>query len=207
MPLTLYVASSNPGKLRDFRTAAEHTAVEILPLPNLAAIPAPEETGRTFADNARLKAEFYSRHLPGQLVLADDSGLEVPALHNDPGVRSARYADDANFLPDSTLSNDERNNLLLLYRMQSIPDRAARYRCVLSLARDGAEILSASGEVPGQILTTPRGTGGFGYDPLFHLPQLAKTMAEIDLNTRHHLSHRGAALRSLLEIITLKDIA
>jgi XTP/dITP diphosphohydrolase len=205
--LTLYVASSNPGKLRDFRTAAEHTAAEILPLPNLNAIPAPEETGATFAENARLKAEYYSRHLPGQLVLADDSGLEVPALHNDPGVRSARYADDANFLPGSTLSNDERNNLLLLDRMQSITTRAARYRCVLSLARDGAEILSAEGEVPGQILTAPRGTGGFGYDPLFLLPQLAKTMAEIDLNTKHHLSHRGAALRSLLETMVLKGIA
>ena len=207
MLLTLYVASSNPGKLRDFRTAAKHTAVEILPLPNLAAIPAPEENGLTLADNARLKAEYYSGHLPGQLVLADDSGLEVSALQNAPGVRSARYADDANFLPDSALSNDERNNLLLLDRMTGVTDRSARYRCVLSLARDGAEILSASGEVPGQILTTPRGTGGFGYDPLFHLPQLAKTMAEIDLNTKHHLSHRGAALRSLLEIITLKGIA
>jgi XTP/dITP diphosphohydrolase len=206
MPLTLYVASSNPGKLRDFRTAAEHTPVDILPLPNLAAIPAPEETGPTFAENARLKAEYYSRHLRGQLVLADDSGLEVPALQNNPGVRSARYADDNNYLPDSTLSTDARNNLCLLDRMASITDRAARYFCVLSLARDGSEILSAEGEVPGQILTTPSGSGGFGYDPLFYLPQLAKTMAEIDLNTKHHLSHRGAALRSLLATIQLKGI-
>lgn len=207
MPLTLYVASSNPGKLRDFRTAAEHASVEILPLPNLAAVPAPEETGATFADNARLKAEYYSRHLPGQLVLADDSGLEVPALQNNPGVRSARYADNANFLPISTLSTDERNNLLLLDRMTNVTERAARYCCVLSLARDGAEVLSAEGEVPGQILTAPQGTGGFGYDPLFYLPQLGKTMAQIDLNTKHQLSHRGAALRSLLETIVLKGIA
>lgn len=198
MPLTLYVASSNPGKLRDFRVAAEHTAVEILPLPNLAAIPAPDETGATFAANARLKAEYYSRHHPGQLVLADDSGLEVPALRNDPGVRSARYAEDANYLPNSPASTDARNNLLLLDRMANITDRAARYRCVLSLARDGAEILSAEGEVPGEILTAPRGAGGFGYDPLFYLPQIEKTMAQIDLNTKHHLSHRGAALRALL---------
>ena len=198
MPLTLYIASSNPGKLRDFRTAAEHTAVEILPLPNLAAIPAPEETGATFAENARLKAMYYSRHLPGQLVLADDSGLEVTALQNEPGVRSARYAEDANFLLNSLLSTDERNNRLLLKQMEAITHRAARYRCVLSLARDGAEILSAVGEVPGQILTAPRGSGGFGYDPLFYLSQLGKTMAQIDLNTKHHLSHRGAALRDLL---------
>ncbi len=207
MPPTLYVASSNPGKLRDFRTAAAHTSVEILPLPNLAAIPAPEETGLTFAENARLKAEFYSRHLPGQLVIADDSGLEVPALQNHPGVRSARYAEDSNYLPNSKLSNDTRNNLLLLERMQSIPNRAARYFCVLSLARDGAEILSATGEVPGEILTTPRGSSGFGYDPLFYLPQIVKTMAEIDLDTKHHLSHRGAALRSLLETISQNGIA
>ena len=198
MPLILYVASSNPGKLRDFRVAAEHTSVEILPLPNLAAIPAPDETGATFAENARLKAEYYSLQLPGQLVLSDDSGLEVPALQNDPGVRSARFADDAHYLPNSPLSTDERNNLFLLDRMTNVTARAARYRCVLSLARDGAEILSATGEVPGEILASPRGTGGFGYDPLFYLPQLHKTMAEIDLNTKHHLSHRGAALRALL---------
>lgn len=199
MPTTLYVASSNPGKLRDFRTAAAHTSVEILPLPNLAAIPAPDETGANFAENARLKAEYYSLQLPGQLVLADDSGLEVPALQNQPGVRSARYAEDANYLPDSPLSTDERNNLLLLERMANITDRRARYFCVLSLARDGAEILSAAGEVPGEILTEPRGTGGFGYDPLFYLPQLGKTMAQIDLDTKHHLSHRGVALRALLQ--------
>lgn len=207
MSRTLYVASSNPGKLRDFRIAAEHTSVEILPLPGLADIPAPEETGSTFAENARLKAEFYSRHLPGQLVLADDSGLEVPAIDNAPGVRSARYADDANYIPTSPLTTDERNNLCLLDRMAKITDRAARYRCVLSLARDGAEIFSAEGDVPGEILTEPQGAGGFGYDPLFFLPQLNKTMAEIDLNTKHQLSHRGAALRALLAIMASKDMA
>lgn len=198
MALTLYVASSNPGKLRDFRVAAGHTDAAILPLPGLSNISAPDETGMTFADNARLKAEYYSRHLPGELVLADDSGLEVSALGDLPGVRSARFAEDANFLADSHLSIDERNNLLLLERMSGITARAARYRCVLSLARDGAEILSADGEVTGEILTAPRGTGGFGYDPLFFMPELGKTMAEIDLDTKHRLSHRGAALRALL---------
>lgn len=198
MALTLYVASSNPGKLRDFRVAAGHTDATILPLPGLANISAPDETGMTFADNARLKAEYYSRHLPGELVLADDSGLEVSALGDLPGVRSARFAEDANFLTDSQLSTDERNNLLLLERMTGITARTARYRCVLSLARDGAEILSADGEVTGEILTAPRGTGGFGYDPLFFMPEPGKTMAEIDLDTKHSLSHRGAALRALL---------
>ncbi len=199
MPLTLYVASSNAGKLRDFRVAAEQTSTEILTLPGLADIPAPEETGETFAANARLKAEYYSRHLPGALVLADDSGLEVPALDHQPGVRSARFAEDAGYLPDSPLSADERNNLLLLDRMASLTARAARYVCVLSVARDGVEIASAEGEVAGEILSGPQGTGGFGYDPLFYLPQLEKTMAEIDLETKLGLSHRGAALRALLE--------
>jgi len=198
MALTLYVASSNAGKLRDFRVAAGHTATEILPLPGLAEIDAPEETGTTFAENARLKAEFYSRCRPGGLVLADDSGLEVRALGLLPGVRSARFAEDAEYLPGSPLSADERNNLLLMDRMRGVEDRAGRYVCVLSVARDGVEIASAEGEVAGEILGVPQGTGGFGYDPLFYLPELEKTMAEIDLETKLRLSHRGAALRVLL---------
>jgi XTP/dITP diphosphohydrolase len=203
MPLTLYVASSNAGKLRDFRVAAEHTSTEIRTLPGLAEIAAPEETGATFAENARLKAEFYSRHLPGGLVLADDSGLEVTALGRLPGVRSARFAEDAEYLPGSPLSADERNNRLLMDRMRGAEDRGGRYVCVLSVARDGVEIASAEGEVTGEILAAPRGTGGFGYDPLFYLPELEKTMAEIDLETKLGLSHRGAALRALLARLQL----
>jgi XTP/dITP diphosphohydrolase len=203
MALTLYVASSNAGKLRDFRVAAGHASMEILTLPGLAEITAPEETGATFAANARLKAEFYSRCRPGALVLADDSGLEVTALGRLPGVRSARFAEDADYLADSPLSADERNNLLLLDRMRGVESRGARYVCVLSAARDGVEMASAEGEVAGEILTAPRGTGGFGYDPLFYLPELEKTMAEIDLETKLRLSHRGAALRALLAQLQL----
>ena len=205
MPLRLYVASGNPGKLRDFRTAAHAHALAIDPLPALATIPAPEETGATFDANARLKAVYYSRFAPGELVLADDSGLEVDALNGDPGVRSARYAADSGFIdsPDACDNTDLWNNSLLLQRMTSIPpeSRSARYRCVLAAARDGEVIHTASGSVEGRILLAPRGTGGFGYDPLFLIPELDQTMAEIDLETKHTLSHRGRAFRALLELL------
>ena len=196
MPLTLYTATTNPGKLRDFSIAATDSGILIQPLPNLHAIPAPEEDQPTFAGNARLKAEYYSRHTSGY-VLADDSGLEVVALHGEPGVRSARYAQDANFTAAAS-STDERNNLYLLDRMNGIAQRSARYRCVLALARAGKTLFTADGRVEGEILTTPRGHGGFGYDPLFFLPELGATMAEISLEQKHTLSHRGRAFRALL---------
>jgi XTP/dITP diphosphohydrolase len=200
--ITLYVATSNPGKLRDFAVAAaEERDVTILPLPNLETIAAPAEDEPSFEDNARVKAVYYSRFLrPGEIVVADDSGLEVDSLAGEPRVRSARYAADAGLVGDPTASTDERNNAYLLDRLRDVPDglRSARYRCVLAAARDGECLLTAEGAVEGQILTAPRGNGGFGYDPLFSLPELGKTMAEIDLNTKHRLSHRGRALRALL---------
>jgi XTP/dITP diphosphohydrolase len=197
---TMYVASSNPGKLRDFAAAAEAFAVPIAVLPRLAEIPAPEENGATFEANARLKAEAYSRLRPGLLVLADDSGLEVDALGGSPGVRSARYADDAGFTGGAQDATDQCNNLYLLAQLRT-PSRPwpARYRCSLALARDGVCFLTADGTVEGEICPEPRGIGGFGYDPLFWLPALGKTMAEIDLASKQTLSHRGRALRALLE--------
>ncbi len=202
--MILYIATSNPGKLRDFATAAaeHHTSrVIIEPLPGLAAIPAPAEDEPTFAGNAHVKAIAYSLHLPGQIVLADDSGLEVDALDGAPGVRSARYADDLQFTGPILATTDERNNLCLLRALDCTPDavRTARYRCVLAAARDGQVIATASGTVEGTILTAPRGASGFGYDPLFYLPEQGKTMAELDPTTRLSLSHRGRALRALLE--------
>ncbi|HLH36501.1 MAG TPA: RdgB/HAM1 family non-canonical purine NTP pyrophosphatase [Alloacidobacterium sp.] len=199
MPYTLYFASGNAGKLRDFAAAAEVFHVAVLPLPGLKDIPAPEETGATFEENAALKAIYYSRFLPDQLVIADDSGLEVDALDGAPGVRSARYADDAAFEAPGTA--DERNNLYLLQQLASrkLQTSTARYRCVIALARNGEVLLSADGSVEGEILPSPRGTGGFGYDPVFYLPYLGKTMAEIDLAQKQHLSHRGNALLQLLQ--------
>jgi XTP/dITP diphosphohydrolase len=196
---TLFVASSNPGKLRDFAAAAEVFGVEIAVLPGLQEIPAPEETGTSFEANARLKAEQYSHARPGLLVLADDSGLEVDALGGAPGVRSARYADDAGFDLIDSEEADGRNNLYLLGQLRGQPRPwSARYRCVLALARDGTTVLTANGTVEGEIILEPHGTGGFGYDPLFWLPELGKTMAEIDLETKQRLSHRGRALKALL---------
>lgn len=201
--MPLYVATSNPGKLRDFSAAAaevEETHTEILPLPGLAEIPVPPEDEPTFEGNARTKAIYYSSLSPGRIVLADDSGLEVDALDGAPGIRSARYADDEGFAPSPNLSLDERNNHCLLQALRNVPDtaRQARYRCILAAARDGQVLAIANGTVEGIILFEPRGNFGFGYDPLFFLPGLGKTMAEIDLQTKLSLSHRGRALRALL---------
>jgi XTP/dITP diphosphohydrolase len=139
MALRLYAATSSQGKLRDFRAAAAAWSVAIEPLPALATIPAPEENGATFADNATLKAVYYSRFAPGELVIADDSGLEVDALNGAPGVRSARFAADAGLMdsPDANDNTDVWNNMVLLLRLQGVPSgrRNARYHCVLVAAR------------------------------------------------------------------------
>jgi XTP/dITP diphosphohydrolase len=198
--MTLYIATTNPGKLRDFAAAANHT-VTIEPLPDLKEIPAPPEDELTFAANARLKAIYYSQRAPGKIILADDSGLEVDALGGAPGVRSARYAEDQHFpgLPQAT--TDERNNQCLLEALRNVPEkkRLARYHCVLAAARDGQIIAVAHGTVEGEMLTEHRGTHGFGYDPLFYLPEQKKTMAELDIQTKLSFSHRGRALTALLK--------
>jgi XTP/dITP diphosphohydrolase len=211
--MRLYVASSNPGKLRDFAHAAEaHAgapgvggnqteAISLEPLPGLKQIPAPPEDEPSFEGNAREKAIYYSRLAPGLRVIADDSGLEVACLDNAPGVRSARYAEDQRFpaAPGSTL--DERNNAALLRSLDGVPEpcRQARYRCALALAIDGDVLAVSEGALEGSILTAPRGSLGFGYDPLFFLAELNHTMAELEPRTRLSFSHRGRALRSLLE--------
>jgi XTP/dITP diphosphohydrolase len=137
--------------------------------------------------------------------MADDSGLEVDALSGAPGIRSARYAADAGLLdsPDANDNTDVWNNMVLLQRLASVPvdRRTARYRCVLVAARDGDALHTAQGTVEGLILEAPRGTGGFGYDPLFYLPALDCTMAELDLETKLSLSHRGRAFAALLPML------
>lgn len=199
----IYAATSNPGKLRDFSVAGDDLSLAIEPMPGLNAIQAPEEDQPSFAGNAQLKAAYYSRLAAERgeavLVLADDSGLEVDALGGQPGVRSARFAQDAGFLPEgAALTVDQRNNLYLLERMRDAEQRAGRYHCVLAVARAGEVLATAEGSVEGQILRFPRGTGGFGYDPLFWLPELGRTMAEVSLEEKHTLSHRGRAFRALL---------
>jgi XTP/dITP diphosphohydrolase len=204
MPLLLHVATTNPGKLRDFEVAAKPHAGEVVfaRLPRIEIIEPPAEDGATFEENARIKAIEYSRHAPGTIVLADDSGLEVDALNGTPGIRSARYAADAGFAPEpyGQADDDTRNNALLRENMRDVPPmrRTARYRCVLVAARDGECIAVAHGTVEGTILESPQGSGGFGYDPLFYVLELHRTMAEISLDEKYKISHRGHALRRLL---------
>ena len=197
--MNLYIATTNPGKLRDFAAASE-SSVTLTPLPNLKQIPAPAEDEPTFEGNARLKAIFYSHHAPNEIVIADDSGLEVDALHGAPGVRSARYADDHHFTDPPNATTDERNNLYLISNLTDIPltERSARYHCVLAAARNGQILAIGHGAVEGEILSTPRGTDGFGYDPLFYLPDQNKTMAELDIATKLTFSHRGRAFAALI---------
>lgn len=203
MAIRLYAATTSAGKLRDFRAAANAFAVSIEPLPGIERIAAPEEDGDTFLANAATKAIYYSHRAPGELVIADDSGLEVDALGGAPGVRSARFAADAGLVdsPDANDNTDVWNNMLLLQKLAGIPEalRTARYHCTLVVSRDGQVVQVVDGSVEGVILDAPRGTGGFGYDPLFLLPELGKTMAEIDLETKLSLSHRGRAIAALLK--------
>jgi XTP/dITP diphosphohydrolase len=206
MTLRLYAATTSQGKLRDFRTAAETFGLTIETLPNLGTATAPKEDGDTFLANATLKAVYYSRLAPGELVLADDSGLEVDALKGAPGVRSARFAADSGLVdsPDANDNTDVWNNMILLQRLAAVrtEQRTARYKCVLVVARDSEPLYKAEGTVEGSILQAPRGTGGFGYDPLFYLPELDRTMAEIDMQTKLSLSHRGRAIVQLLPLLS-----
>jgi XTP/dITP diphosphohydrolase len=205
---TLYIATSNPGKLRDFASAHLPPGVKLLPLPGLDRIPPPVEDEDTFAGNACLKAIAYSLEAPGVLVLADDSGLEVDAPDGAPGVHSARYAKAAGFANPGKLPIDALNNQYLLQQLADVPPgkRTARYHCVLAAARDGSLLALSDGTGPalghgtveGLILTEPRGSGGFGYDPLFLLLDHGRTMAEVPLEEKLKFSHRGRALASLL---------
>ncbi len=196
------VATSNPGKVRDLVGAASAHNIEIATLPGFAAIPTVTEDGATFAANARKKAEHYSKYADGELVIADDSGLEVDALHGAPGVRSARYAADEVHAPeDAPNSDDEANNARLLCELHDIPDqfRTARFVCVIAVARNGHSLAAFHGKAEGIILHAPRGENGFGYDPLFFFPLINKTFAEITAEAKAQYSHRGAAFRQFLD--------
>lgn len=204
--MRILIATSNQGKLRDFAGAAAESGILIAPLENFRSLPTVEEDGTTFAANACKKAEFYSRFAPGELMLADDSGLAVSALHGAPGVRSARYAADAGVSPqqNSPGAVDAANNNRLLRELgeRGSADRSARFVCVLAAARDGQMLQTFEGEVHGTILPAPRGHGGFGYDPLFMVPRLGKTLAELSAEEKAQVSHRGAAFRKFLEWLT-----
>lgn len=191
--MILYACSTNPGKLREFSLAVHQCGtadLRIEPLPNIKEISPPEETGSTFEENAALKAVYYSR-FASALVFADDSGLEVNALGGAPGVRSARFAGAA--------ATDQSNNALLLERLQSEKDRQARFVCVIAVAQEGKLFRIFRGEIEGEILHSPRGDGGFGYDPLFFYPPLSRTLAEVTAEAKFWVSHRGNALRAMTQ--------
>ncbi len=203
--MTLYAATSNPGKLREFTQTAAAQGIAVLALPGLGQMPEPVEDADSFLGNAELKARTYSLTLPAELVFADDSGIEVRALHGAPGIYSARYwsarywsQDMPMDAPPDASTPDARNNAKLLSRMRDEADRAARYVCALAVARDGEVQLRAEGVCEGELLSAARGAGGFGYDPLFLLPSLGRTMAELEPEEKWQISHRGHAFRSLL---------
>ncbi len=191
--MTIYCATGNPGKLREFRLAGELLGIDVQPLAEIKTIAAPEETGATFEENARLKAEYYSGFAPGPLF-ADDSGLAVDALGGAPGVYSARFAGDH--------ATDEENNRLLLERLSNSSDRTARFVCVIALAAGGRALETFRGEVEGEILHEARGPGGFGYDPLFYYPPFGCSFGEVEGPKKFDVSHRGQALRALLRYLT-----
>jgi len=194
------IATSNAGKLRDFAGAARAHGIEIGGLPNFSSLPTAVEDGLTFEANARKKAEEYSLSAPAEIVVADDSGLEVDALNGAPGVHSARYAADQPHLADEN-TDDEANNARLLRELKAVPaeKRTGRFVCVLAVARDGKTLSTFRGVAEGIILDAPRGSNGFGYDPLFYFPKIQKTFAELSAEEKANYSHRGAAFRQFLE--------
>ncbi|MDO8990902.1 MAG: RdgB/HAM1 family non-canonical purine NTP pyrophosphatase [Sideroxyarcus sp.] len=193
----LVIASNNPGKLREFERMLAPLGIEVLTQSQLGISEA-EEPHCTFVENALAKARHVSRE-SGLPALADDSGICVEALGGAPGVISARYAGD-------NPKSDRRNNDKLLQDMQGVSDRRAHYYCVLVLVRhaDDPQPIIAEGEWWGEIAHAERGDGGFGYDPMFWLPDLDKMSSELTHDEKHAISHRGKAMKVLLEKLKLK---
>ena len=194
----LFLASSNPGKLKEYRLLAENAALsaplDLALLPEFESLPPFAENAPTFAENAAGKALYYSRFQEG-MVFADDSGLVVPSLGGAPGVHSARYAgEDA--------ANSQRiEKLLREMRTKTGAERAAYFVCAIALARQGRALGVVTDRVDGEILEVPRGAGGFGYDPVFYFPALKKTFAELSEEDKNRYSHRGKAFRKLLAVL------
>ncbi len=195
--MRIYCATTNPGKLREFRRALENS-LELEPLPGLTSIPVCEETGVTFEENAIQKALYYSKHSSGYLF-AEDSGLEVDALGREPGVYSARFAGAG--------ATDEANNRLVLERMRSVEDRTARFVCVVALAESGQLVRTFRGEVEGRLTEEPRGGNGFGYDPLFFYAPFGCTLGEVPIERKMEVSHRANALRAMLDYLKNRGAA
>jgi len=191
---TFVLATRNLGKAREISAMLDLPDVKMTTLRDFPAMPEVEEDGATFEENALKKARETARHC-GVPALADDSGLEVNALDGLPGIRSARFAGDD--------ASDDDNNRLLLERMETVPEerRTGRFVCVLALVEPAGGELVVRGECCGTILDGPRGSGGFGYDPLFYYAPLNKTFAEMTSEEKSRVSHRGEALRKLHAVL------
>ncbi len=192
--MQLLVATLNPGKIREFRDFLRDLPLEVLSLDSLPSIESCREDGDTFEKNACKKAAYYSRHSQAYTI-ADDSGLVVDALGGEPGVHSARYLGNG--------ATDEQRYLSILERLQPVPDsrRSARFVCCIALARSGEILQTFDGIVEGKIAHDARGTNGFGYDPIFFVPDFGGTMAELHAAEKLRISHRGRALRLLAEYL------
>lgn len=188
----IVIASKNKGKIKEIQAAFEHVGVKVISLEEFKEIPDAVENGKTFEENALIKAHFYS-NLIGKACLADDSGLEVDALQGAPGVYSARYAGE--------MATDADNNLKLITELQKVKaiGSTARFRCVLAFVDTNGEKILCHGSCEGIILEQERGDGGFGYDPLFYLENFKKSMAEITIEEKNQISHRGSALKVMAE--------
>lgn len=190
----IVIATRNKGKAKEFEALFNKKGYAIQTLLDYPEVPDVEETGVTFQENALLKAETIAEQFE-TLVLADDSGLKVKALHGQPGVYSARYAGEE--------KNDAKNNAKLLNELADVKDedREAVFHCSLALSMPGKPSLVVDGEVAGQIIGVPRGENGFGYDPLFYLADKEKTMAELTEEEKNDISHRAVALENLEEVL------
>ena len=185
---TLLVATTNPGKLREIADILADVPVTLLTLRECDPVPEPEETGATFAENARLKARYYSE-ATGQLTVADDSGLEIAALDNAPGVHSARW--------HGTDYPTKFRKIQELFRERDVTGSAARFVCHIAVAQADRIVFEAEGTIDGQIIAEPRGENGFGYDPIFFYPPFNRTLAEIPTDQKSTVSHRGKAFAQL----------
>ena len=192
--MKIILATQNQGKIRELQELLVDEGIEVLSLLDIPDWEDVEENGVTFAENAALKAREAVRRT-GLIALAYDSGLQVDALEGAPGVYSARYAGEP--------KDDERNNDKLLHLLEAIPEdkRTARFRCALVMATPSGEEYLTEGAVEGRILTKRRGADGFGYDPIFYLPQFARTMAELTMTEKNTLSHRAQAFRKMIPIL------
>jgi len=193
--ITLVIATGNRGKYSEIAALLQGLDALLVPLDSVGLVEVPQESGESFQENARCKAEFVARAF-GRLALADDSGLEVDALGGQPGVMSARFGGPG--------KNDDDRNRLLLSKLEGIPPerRTARFRCVVAIAGPNGLVSVADGACEGRITLEPRGDHGFGYDPIFEVPSLGRTLAEVGPDVKNRLSHRAKAIakaRAILE--------